>query len=256
MLLANQLCAELLLENKTHSLYRVHPRPTEDKLQALRTLLGHYHINIPEGPLETKDLQKIIQYARNNQAGAALQNAVLGALSQAYYTPDNSGHFGLGYTHYTHFTSPIRRYPDLVVHRLIKAQIANNANQYTRPVLQRIARHCSATERRAEEASRYVMAWLKCEFMVSRIGQTFTGRIVSVRSFGVFVMLDSYAVEGLISIRDLGSEYYEYDDAAQTLTSRRGSEKLQVGQVITIRVARVDSFLRQIDFHRTCSSSK
>ncbi len=176
---------------------------------------------------------------------------LLRSMPLAVYSVENEGHFGLGFDAYAHFTSPIRRYPDLMVHRALAHVVANipaDEYPYTRQSMLELAEHCSMTERRAEEASRDVMQRLKCLFMNDKIGQTFRGSISSVTSFGLFVMLDDIFIEGLIHISNLPADYYHFDSVTHSLRGERGGRKFQLGQKVTIVVSRVDLEDRKIDF--------
>jgi ribonuclease R len=180
-----------------------------------------------------------------------IQTVLLRSLSQAVYSSDNVGHFGLSYNAYTHFTSPIRRYPDLVVHRAIKHAIDNgNVDdfEYTKAELQAMGEHCSSTERKADEATRDALDWLKCEYMQDKVGETFNGIITSVNSFGVFVELDKIYVDGLVHISALDNDYYHYDPVGHRLTGERTGRVLRLGDPLTIVVAKVNLDDRKIDF--------
>ena len=171
---------------------------------------------------------------------------MLRSLSQAVYSPDNLGHFGLAYEAYTHFTSPIRRYPDLLVHRAIKAALAGEGGAQTD--LDAAGVHCSATERRADEATRDVVAWLKCHFMRDRVGESFAGSVSAVLPFGMFVALDDVFIEGLVHISDLGSDYFHYDEARHELLGQRTGTSYRLADRVRIEVIRVDLETSKIDF--------
>jgi len=177
---------------------------------------------------------------------------LLRSLSQAVYSSDNVGHFGLSYQAYTHFTSPIRRYPDLIVHRALKHLINQgsvNDFEYSKPDLQGLGEHCSSTERKADEATRNALDWLKCEYMQDKVGETFKGIITSVNSFGIFVELEDIYVDGLVHITSLDNDYYHYDPVGHRLTGERTGKVLRLGDPLTIVVAGVNLDERKIDFH-------
>jgi len=167
-------------------------------------------------------------------------------MQQAVYSPDNVGHFGLAYEAYTHFTSPIRRYPDLLVHRAIK--FALRGEEYSPGNWDEIGAHCSQTERRADEATRDVQAWLKCYYMQDKVGDTYRGTVSAVTSFGVFVVLDEIFTEGLVHISELGSDYFHYDGARHELTGERTGQHYRLGDRLIVKVARVDMETSKIDF--------
>jgi ribonuclease R len=175
-----------------------------------------------------------------------LETVLLRSLQQATYSPDNQGHFGLAYDAYTHFTSPIRRYPDLLVHRSIRAVMAGKT--YNPGSWKELGEHCSATERRADEASRDVENWLKCYFMKDRVGEVFTGSVSSVTSFGLFVALDEIFVEGLIHISELGTDYFQFDATRHQLLGERTGKRYRLGDRIQVQLVRVDMESSKIDF--------
>jgi ribonuclease R len=171
---------------------------------------------------------------------------MLRSLKQAVYTPKNAGHFGLAYDSYTHFTSPIRRYPDLLVHRAIKAVLAGGS--YEPGDWHELGAQCSMTERRADDATRDVTAWLKCYYMRDRVGETFMGSIAGVASFGAFVALDDVYVEGLVHISDLGKDYFQYDAGKHQLLGERTGQRYRIGDRLRVKIARVDLDGARIDF--------
>lgn len=178
-----------------------------------------------------------------------LQTVILRSMKQAMYSVENKGHFGLAHTEYLHFTSPIRRYPDLLVHRSIKAILHKDPiDEFL--VEKRLvqAEHCSMTERRAEQASRECTSWLKCQYMVRHIGETFTGTVTGVMSFGLFIGLDDNGIEGLVHVSQLGNDYFEYDEVRQQMLGSRSRKRYRIGDAVTVTVARVSIHDRQIDF--------
>jgi ribonuclease R len=171
---------------------------------------------------------------------------MLRSLRQAIYSPDNVGHFGLAYESYTHFTSPIRRYPDLLIHRGIKSALA--ARRYEPGDWSDIGLHCSATERRADEATREVEAWLKCFYMQDRIGEEFEGSISAVVPFGIFVALDDVFVEGLVHVSELGQDYFHFDEAAHAMVGERTARRYRLSDRVRVQLVRVDLDQNKIDF--------
>ncbi|MEN9843429.1 MAG: hypothetical protein RLZZ612_1258, partial [Pseudomonadota bacterium] len=280
--------AEFIAHAKKVGLYRVHEGPTPEKLEMLRQYLRQMGVqhNLPEEP-QPSDFQTIAQATHDRPDAQQIHTMLLRSMQQALYTPYNNGHFGLAFPAYTHFTSPIRRYPDLLVHRAIKAIL--NGETYHLPPLplpgetsiklsrrlseqsnankdsklskttkrqphkemmdwQAAGLHCSANERRADEASRDVEAWLKCKYMRDRLGEEFMGVVTAVTSFGLFVTLESLYVEGLVHITELGGEYYRHDEARQELRGERTGIRYTLGIRVRVQVSRVDLDGRRIDF--------
>jgi ribonuclease R len=249
MLAANVCAANYLAEHKQAALYRVHEGPTPDKLAQLKVLLAASALELGGGDAPSAtDYAKLMRKIDGRPDQALLQTALLRSLQQAQYRPDNAGHFGLAYEAYTHFTSPIRRYPDLLVHRAIKAVLA--ARHYTPAgaTWPELGQHCSLTERRADDATRDVEAWLKCYFMRDRIGEVFAGTVSGVTGFGLFVTLDGLNVDGLVHITELGRDYFRHDPARHELKGERSGAAWQLGARIRVRVARVDLEQSKIDF--------
>lgn len=180
-----------------------------------------------------------------------IETVMLRSLKQAQYVESNEGHFGLAYSAYTHFTSPIRRFPDLLIHRAIGHLLDNHPIyefEYSHEDMNRLGKHSSMTERRADEATREVITWLKCEYMQDKLGQVFKGRISAVTSFGIFVELDEIYVEGLVHVTSLKNDYYTFDSAKHRLIGARGGQVYRLGDKMTVLVARVDLNERKIDF--------
>lgn len=252
MLAANVATARYLQKAEIPALYRVHPAPEEDKIAALREFLAEMGFQLKGGKKPTpKDFQQTLEQLEGRPEKHLVEMVMLRSLKQAQYIETNSGHFGLAYKAYTHFTSPIRRYPDLLIHRAIghildSQDVANFT--YSEDEINRFGKHCSDTERRADEATRDVVSWLKCEFMQDKLGQVFTGRISAVTSFGIFVELDKYYVEGLVHVTSLTSDYYTFDAVKHRLVGERGGKVYHLGDKMTVLVARVDLDERKIDF--------
>lgn len=268
MLCANTCAADFITKLGIPGLFRVHEGPGLEKLEKLRKYLGELGLSLGGGLKPgTKDFQKLLVEIQKRDDQLTLQTVVLRSLSQAVYQPDNEGHFGLGYEAYAHYTSPIRRYPDLLIHRAIKSVIAGKRNT---PLVRRtdttelieasrsypyslekmivLGEHCSMTERRADEATRDVVAWLKCEYMEEHIGDTFNGKVTAVVPFGLFVQLHDVFIEGLVHITSLKSDYYIYDEIKHRLIGEHTRTVYALGKELEIQVARVDLDERKIDF--------
>jgi ribonuclease R len=284
MLAANVCSADFISEGKHTGLFRVHEGPTPEKQEILRNYLKAMGVSqtIGDNP-KPADFQQIALATKDRPEARQIHTMLLRSMQQAIYTPINSGHFGLAFEAYTHFTSPIRRYPDLLVHRVIKAILARK--RYELPALptpgeahaklskrlasrakplavgevvkkpsidilawQAAGLHCSANERRADEASRDVEAWLKCKYMREHLGEEFSGVVTSVTSFGLFVTLDAMYVEGLVHITELGGEYFRFDEARQELRGERTGIRYALGSRVQVQVSRVDLDGRRIDF--------
>jgi len=252
MLAANVAAARLLLRRKIPALYRIHEGPSEEKLNDLREFLGELGLNLPGGDKpEPKHFAQLLASVKDRPDAHLIQTVMLRSLSQAVYSSENIGHFGLAYPAYTHFTSPIRRYPDLVVHRALK-HLANggkpSAFEYSKAQLQTLGEHCSSTERRADEATRDAVDWLKCEYMMDKVGESFDGIITSVNSFGVFVELNNIYVDGLVHITALANDYYHFEPAGHRLVGERTGQVFRLGDPMRVKVAAVNLDDRKIDF--------
>ncbi|TCS70120.1 RNAse R [Sulfuritortus calidifontis] len=247
-MLAANVCASDFLQSRKHpALYRVHEGPTPEKLKALREFLAEFGFSLGGGDEpHAKDYAELLNRIKGRPDEQLLQTVMLRSLKQAMYSPDNVGHFGLAYESYTHFTSPIRRYPDLLVHRAIKACLNNE--HYQPGNWEAIGLHCSTTERRADEASRDVVNWLKCYYMQDRIGEEYDGVISGVTGFGIFVALNDVFVEGLVHVSDLGQDYFHFDQARHQMLGERTSKRYRLGDAVRIRVIRVDLDSAKIDF--------
>ncbi|MGI4813848.1 MAG: ribonuclease R [Janthinobacterium lividum] len=287
MLAANVCAADFLKRNKHPGLFRVHAGPSEEKLANLRDFLRGLGLSLGGGVTpHASDYSALIAQIRVRPDAALLQTMLLRSMQQAVYSPENVGHFGLAYEAYAHFTSPIRRYPDLLTHRSIRAILSRSRyvpepspkvvlNQSVSPKARALQRadaakrsatdepkrstpelavwealglHCSANERRADEASRDVEAWLKCYFMRDKLGDEFGGTISGVASFGIFVQLDSLFIEGLVHVTELGSDYFQYDEVRNELRGERTGIRYKLTDRVRIQVGRVDIDARKIDF--------
>lgn len=281
MLAANVCAADLLERHKHPSLYRVHALPTKEKLNQVRTFLKQVGLNLGGGDKPSaSDYAELMPKIKTRPDALLLQTMLLRSMQQAVYSPENIGHFGLSYEAYAHFTSPIRRYPDLLTHRAIKAIL--QGKRYTpkgidtsvlNTMLSPAARkkhaqdkaegkqkaegdlaiwealgiHCSANERRADEASRDVEAWLKCYFIRDKLGEEFTGVISGVATFGIFVQLDSLFIEGMVHVTELGADHFKFDEARHELRGERTGIRYQLTDRVTVQVSRVDLDARKID---------
>jgi ribonuclease R len=288
MLAANVCSADFIQQGKHPGLFRVHEGPTAEKKDILRNYLKALGLgmSISDDP-HTSEFQKIAQATKDRPDAQQIHTMLLRSMQQAIYTPVNSGHFGLAYEAYTHFTSPIRRYPDLLVHRVIKSillgrkyqlpqlpvpgeahakltkrleknKAAKGASDANAPRVRMSAAdqqaweaaglHCSANERRADEASRDVEAWLKCKYMREHLGEEYGGVVSAATSFGIFVTLDALYVEGLVHITELGGEYFRFDELRQELRGERTGIRYAIGTRVQVQVSRVDLDGRKIDF--------
>ena len=247
MLAANVCAGNLLAEREHPTLYRVHDEPAPEKVSGLRDFLAELGLKLPGGETpQPTDYAQLIETIRKRPDFLLLQTVLLRSLKQAVYSPDNAGHFGLAFDAYVHFTSPIRRYPDLVVHRAIKATLAGR--RYDGVDWEALGRHCSETERRADDASRDVENWLKCYYMQNHVGGVFSGRVTGVTSFGLFVTLDGYFVDGLVHISELGRDYFQYDPARHMLLGERSGKRFRLADRLEVKLVRVDLESRKIDF--------
>lgn len=247
MLAANVCASDFLQKHEQRTLYRIHEGPTPEKLVALRDFLKEFGLQLSGGDAPSaKDYAKALTKTKDRPDAQLLQTVMLRSLRQAVYSPDNVGHFGLAYESYTHFTSPIRRYPDLLVHRAIKAVL--NDTVYFPGDWHALGKHCSQTERRADDASRDVESWLKCYYMQDRIGECFEGVISSVTGFGLFVALDGIYVEGLVHISELPSDYFHFDAAKHILLGERSGKRYRLGDRLRVKIVRVDLETSKIDF--------
>jgi len=252
MILANVASARFLQRHKMPGLYRVHEGPAEDRLNKLRAFLGELGLGLggsdKPAPL---DYCRLLEQVRDRPDAHLIQTVMLRSLAQAVYSPTNAGHFGLALEAYAHFTSPIRRYPDLQVHRAIRHVLQGGKAAdfaYSLADLAGLGEHCSMTERRADEAVRDALEWLKCEFMQDKVGQTFDGIITGVTGFGLFVELRGVFVEGLIHVTSLRNDYYQFDPVGHRLHGERSGQVYRLGDSVRVRVARVDLDERKIDF--------
>ena len=247
-MLAANVCAGDFLAARGHPvLYRVHDVPAAEKVSALRDFLAELGLQLPGGDKpKPKDYAQLLERIRQRPDFMLLQTILLRSLKQAVYTPENVGHFGLAFDAYVHFTSPIRRYPDLLVHRAIKAALAGR--RYEGVHWAELGKHCSETERRADDASRDVENWLKCYYMQDHVGGSYAGVVTGVTAFGLFVTLDDYFVDGLVHISELGRDYYRFDAARHHLLGERTGKRYRLADRIKVKLVRVNLESRKIDF--------
>jgi ribonuclease R len=255
MLVANVAAGDFLQEHEILGLYRIHDTPKAEKLEDVRSLLSQLGLSLGGGEEPTsKDYAKLVEVIRKRDDAQMLETVLLRSMPLAVYSMENEGHFGLGFPTYAHFTSPIRRYPDLMIHRAIVHIIEGNPSttfDYSQQAMLELAEHCSMTERRAEEASRDAIQRLKCAFMKDKVGETFNGMVSSVTSFGLFVVLDDIFIEGLIHISNLPVDYYHFDSITHSLRGERGGKVFRLGQRLNVLLTRVDLDERKIDFELT-----
>jgi len=265
MLCANVATARFLKKHKIPALYRVHDGPSEERLSNLRLFLGELGLQLGGGDKPSSaDYQLLLEQVAERPDANVIQMVMLRSLSQAVYSPEEAGHFGLGFASYTHFTSPIRRYPDLIVHRAIKSRIHNpEATKdlvspkvhdpelaeypYDHARMEQLGEHCSMTERRADDATRDVMAWLKCEFLRDHVGEEYDGIIGAVVPFGFFVELSDIYIEGLVHVSTLSGDYFHHDAVKHRLIGERTAVSFRLGDEVRVRVVRVDLEDRKID---------
>ncbi len=268
MILANIAAANFMEKHKEPALYRIHAAPSEEKLTSFRAFLSECGLSL-EGGMKptTKDYAKLLEQVKDRPDHELIQTMLLRSLSQAVYHADNIGHFGLALEEYAHFTSPIRRYPDLTLHRGIKYLLAKEKGakrkttdtggyHYSFDEMDLLGDHCSMTERRADDATREVADWLKCEYMQDHVGAEFSGVISSVTGFGLFVRLDDLFIDGLVHISTLDNDYYQFDAAKQRLIGENSGMIYRLGDKVKIRVVAVHLEQKMVDFSLVESARK
>jgi ribonuclease R len=251
MLMANVATARYLKWHKIPIVYRVHEKPTEERLKNVRTFLKDFGLTLEGGDEPTAhDYAAVMEKIQGQPYEHLVQTVLLRSMNQAVYQPDNKGHFGLNYEHYTHFTSPIRRYPDLLVHRAIQhawKKVGAEGFEYNEAKMQELGQHCSDTERRADEATRDAVTFLKCEFLSHRLGEEYDAVVTAATNFGLFVEIDPLYVEGLVHITELGEDYFHYDNARHCLKGERTGKVYRLGDRIRVQVAQVKLDDRKVD---------
>ncbi|WP_180083433.1 ribonuclease R [Acinetobacter sp. YH12102] len=247
MLLANVAAAEYALKNEIPMLYRVHEPPEFSRIQKVRDFVKLLGLKFPEQPTQA-DYQAVIEATKDRLDAPSIHAVLLRSMMQAYYGPNNAGHYGLAYEAYTHFTSPIRRYPDLLLHRAIKAHLNKKPSPLSGGALDEAGTHFSATERRADEASRSVTTWLKCHYMQQHLGEEFVGIISATAEFGLFVTLKDLYVDGMVHVSQLGDDFFVFDQVSQNLVGQNRGQVFGLGDEVKIKVAGVNLEERKIDF--------
>jgi ribonuclease R len=252
MIAANVEAAKFLKKRKLATLYRVHDAPDPEKIVALREFLGPLGLRLGGGARpEPRELAATVAQAAGRPDRHLIETVALRSLAQARYQPEDIGHYGLALQTYAHFTSPIRRYPDLMVHRAIRHALEGGTAEdlpWSRRDMEQLGNHCSMTERRADEATRDAVAWLKCEYVQERVGEEFDGTISAVVPFGFFVELDELYVEGLVHVTSLPSDYWQFDATGHRLVGERSGRAIRLADRVRVKVARVDLDERKIDF--------
>ena len=253
MIAANVQAAKFIRKSRIAGLFRVHAKPNPDRFDDLRLYLVSLGLKVPHPDhVQPRDFSKMIEQVSDRPDAAAISMAMLRSMSHAEYTPKNIGHFGLALDAYAHFTSPIRRYPDLLVHRAIRHIVrggkAGNYG-YKNDEMEHLGVICSGHERRAEEATREVEAWLKCEYMENKVGEQYAGVITGVTSFGAFVQISSLQIDGLVHVTSLANDYYQFDAGSQSLIGERTGKRYRLGESLDVVVAKVDLETKRIDFH-------
>ena len=252
MVAANVAAARYLERHKMPTLYRIHATPSGDKVTDLQEFLNELGLGLRGGPKPSaENYSAVLKMAQGRPDEHLINTVLLRSMPRAEYNPDNIGHFGLAHENYTHFTSPIRRYPDLLVHRAIRHVLAGKKPKsfaYTVENMQAFGVHCSDTERRADEATRDAVDWLKCEYMLDKVGESYNGIITSTTSFGLFVELQDIYVEGLVHVTALGNDYFHFDPVRHCLTGEHSKRIFRLGDQLQVKVVRVNMDDRKIDF--------
>ncbi len=250
MLLANEVVAREGSKRKLPVLYRIHESPADDRIEELRDFIGRFGYTLPKRSVEPRDLLKVLERADGRPEEKLISTVVLRSMQRARYSPENEGHFGLALEHYAHFTSPIRRYPDLVTHRAIVRALIEKEKppQSWYAQLEETAEHCSYREEKATAAERDSIELKKIEYMERHLGEEFDGTISGVKAFGAFVMLDDVFVDGLIHVNSLDDDYYEFHEAEYVLVGARKGRRLRLGDRVRIQLVRVDREERHLDF--------
>jgi ribonuclease R len=252
MIAANVQAARFLKKHRIPALYRVHGQPEADRLETLRLFLQGFNIQLPTGrDLESKDLSEVLQHAVGHEEAHLIQTVVVRSMPQAVYQPENIGHFGLALDEYAHFTSPIRRYPDLMVHRGIRHVLRGGTAEtfpWTPGIVSTLGQQCSFNERRADDATRDAMAWLKCEYMRDKLGEEFDSLVTGVVDFGLFVQLKGLQIDGLVHVSALGADYFSRDKTGYRMVGARSGRVFRLGDHLRVRLINVIIDERKIDF--------
>ncbi|MFT5501294.1 MAG: ribonuclease R [Woeseiaceae bacterium] len=260
MIAANVQAAKYIRKNQIAGLYRVHAKPDPERFDELRLYLVGLGLKVPHPDhVEPRQFNNIIQQVKDRPDSAAISMAMLRSLTHAEYTPKNIGHFGLALDAYAHFTSPIRRYPDLLVHRAIRHIVRGGKPgnySYDNSAMEHLGTTCSAYERRAEVATREVEAWLKCQYMEDKVGEQYNGVVTGVTNFGVFVQIPELQIDGLVHVTSLQNDYYKFDPGSQSLVGERSGQRYGLGDKMEIVVAKVDLDTKRIDFQLVANGRK
>jgi ribonuclease R len=260
MIAANVQAAKFLRRHRIAALYRIHAKPDPDRFDELRQYLLSLGLKVPHSEhVEPRQFNQILMQVQGRPDAQAISMVMLRSLAHAEYSPRNIGHFGLSLDAYAHFTSPIRRYPDLLVHRAIRHIVRGGkagSHGYDGGSMERLGAISSAHERRAEDATREVEAWLKCQFMSDKIGDDFDGRITGVTNFGVFVQLPDLQIDGLVHVTSLPNDYYHFQQRELCLVGERTGTRYGLGDELRVTVARVDLDLKRIDFRLSGENAK
>ncbi len=246
MLAANLCAADFTKKTNSPNIYRVHEVPSDEKITRLARELQSFGVEYNFDQASPKEYQALLSLIKSHPQASLIQIIVMQSLERAFYSSENSGHFGLAYEAYTHFTSPIRRYPDLVCHRIIKSLLLGREGEFDKQVS--LGGYLSSREQLSDSASRDALSWCKCLFMSRKVGETFSGIISGVREFGIFVTLDKYPVDGLVHISQLGSDYYHYDEIKCQIHGERGLDCFSLGDKLLVKVTKVNIEQSQIDF--------
>jgi ribonuclease R len=249
MILANETVAQIGETGELPILYRIHEPPSEDRLEGLRSLARLFGHPLPAGETSPRDIADLVESQQGSRREFLISMVALRSMKKARYSGKNVGHFGLASNAYAHFTSPIRRYPDLQVHREILRRVAgkSSAPGIGSDELELTARHCSERERRADAAERDSVEVKTIRYMERHLGDEFMGTISGVTGFGLFVLLDDVLTEGLVRVSSLVDDYYVFDADSYSLTGRRSRRRLRLGDKVRVQVVRVDSESREID---------
>ncbi|HET9679612.1 MAG TPA: RNB domain-containing ribonuclease, partial [Gammaproteobacteria bacterium] len=252
MIAANVAAAHFLTKHKLPALFRIHDGPQPDRVTELREFLGPLGLHLGGGSKPTpQDYEKVLSKLADRPDKYLIETVLLRSLSRAVYSPDNIGHFGLAHEQYLHFTSPIRRYPDLLVHRAMRHILRGGKAgdfHYTHKAMEALGQQTSMAEQRADEATREAVAWLKCDYMRDKVGEVFTGTITGVTGFGFFVELDDVFTEGLVHVSSLDNDYYRYEATGQRLVGERSGMEYRLTDRVKVKVANVNVDDRKIDF--------
>jgi ribonuclease R len=258
MIAANVQAAGFLKKRRLPALFRIHGKPDEERIEDLKRFLAMRGVHLEiGGDLKPARLQKVLAGIVGRPDAAVLENAIIRSLPQALYQPLNIGHFGLALAEYAHFTSPIRRYPDLLVHRGIRHALGGGGAAnfvHSAREMEALGTDCSLRERRADEAARSVVAWLKCEYMRPRVGEEFDAVVTGVAEFGLFVQLKSMQVDGLVHVTALPPDYFHFHESDRTLVGERTRLRFSIGDELRVRLVRVDSAERKIDFEHVAKT--